>query len=198
VGTPQCHPSATPGTEHCHPGDRVGRGGCHSSCHLASARCHPWTARGCGSRLGLVALGSEPRLVILRERLAAERARGASFSAAWEKARAEVLGGLSPFDNASWASVLSRRAWPGAAPTTAGASPGPGGRSPSWRSSPPTARPSRCATSIRTPVKRPTALRWTKAGENLGPTCRRARSTRCCAATRSATSLGSWTSSPSW
>jgi hypothetical protein len=60
-----------------------------------------------------VALGSEPRLVILRERLAAERADGASFSQAWEQAEAEALEGLAGHDRSSWNGVLSstREAW---------------------------------------------------------------------------------------
>jgi hypothetical protein len=60
-----------------------------------------------------VAVPSEPRLAELRERLAAERADGASFGAAWQRARAEALAGLSSFDKTTWASVLlqTRAAW---------------------------------------------------------------------------------------
>ena len=48
-------------------------------------------------RLPLVELASEPRLVVLRERLEAERADGAPFAEAWPRVRPERLDGLGPW-----------------------------------------------------------------------------------------------------
>jgi hypothetical protein len=58
-----------------------------------------------------VALASEPRLVQLREQLAAERAAGAAFTDAWERARGEVLSGLVAWEREAWSSVLITTRW---------------------------------------------------------------------------------------
>jgi hypothetical protein len=66
-----------------------------------------------------VALVSEPRLVVLRERLEAERADGAAFSEAWPRARTELLDGLGHWWRELWLPVLNatedawRRAYEG-------------------------------------------------------------------------------------
>jgi hypothetical protein len=58
-----------------------------------------------------VALGSAPRLVILRERLAAERDSGAPFSEAWERAEAEALAGLPGHELHTWIRALATTRW---------------------------------------------------------------------------------------
>lgn len=59
-----------------------------------------------------MALVSEPRLVVLRERLAAEREQGTDFPSAWELARAELLNGISAgWERGLWSSVLASTAW---------------------------------------------------------------------------------------
>src|SRR4051812_39253296 len=68
---------------------------------------------GLRRRLALVALVTEPRLVVLRERLEAERADGSTFRAAWKAARTEALAGLPRHEQDAWAGVLkaTRSAW---------------------------------------------------------------------------------------
>ena len=56
-------------------------------------------------------IATEPRLVVLRERLQAERADGAAFGPAWKAARAEVLLGLTGAERNAWMSVLANTRW---------------------------------------------------------------------------------------
>ena len=59
------------------------------------------------------ALGTDPRLVALRQRLAAARADGVAFSEAWPCGEQLVLAGLGRHERASWRLALhaTRGAW---------------------------------------------------------------------------------------
>jgi hypothetical protein len=59
-----------------------------------------------------VAVGSEPRLVALREQLEAERADGAAFSEAWDRASAQVLASVATsWERDTWSRVLVTTRW---------------------------------------------------------------------------------------